>query len=119
MPVDSLIGAVSGRDVCEVSGTLFDIGMAFRADPKSPFARITLFGARINDGSATFYTCEECGKQVQVVAQGVNAAGVKVDGIFPLTYGAVRPMIFVQGGVGKFSGKTVKTSLSASGVYTT
>jgi len=107
VPVNGIVSRLADRDVCDIQGRAFDVGVAF-GKPKSSFWRLTFAGKLVEDRSSTRYLCENCGTEVTTVAKGMRVWGVRGERVFRITDWPVQPMVTVHGGVGRVTGRAYR-----------
>lgn len=101
LPINSLVSGLVGRDVCDVKGRMWDIGLAYRPEEDSWwFMRFTAAGKSIKDGSYT--RCEEC--QISRVAYNMKVWGSQIEAVGKFTDWPVKPMASVNFGLGYVRG---------------
>ncbi len=121
VPISGLVGKLTGRDVCEVNGLTWTVGLAVRGEPeasgrRNEFWRFAFAGTTINEGSFTHFICNECNKELRVVAKDMRVWGGEVEAVFYLTdWERVRLVFSPYVNVGKVVGTATRYEILANG----
>ncbi len=105
-PISGFASQISGREICDIRGRTFDVGIARRNEGPS-FWRFTLASKSIDDGSYTQYDCPRCETTVVTTAYDAQVWGGKIERVqaFGPKRWKVHPAIMAHVGVGKISGE--------------